>query len=209
MVSRLFLNRLTHIPARPAAVLALVLVFASPASAQMQAAHNFAGGVEACEGCHGHGGNGESQSIPRLNGQQADYIVSRVVQLLDLPPVGSGPEISRLAAQLDRAALDSIARHFSGQAPSPRKPGRLAAAGQRIYDNGDPARFVMACKSCHGAAGEGHGAVPRLAGQHASYLEAQLRLFSSAQRENRLMHFNTLDLSDDDIDALVSYLAGD
>jgi cytochrome c553 len=68
---------------------------------------------------------------------------------------------------------------------------------------------VTACKSCHGANGEGHGAVPRLAGQHANYLAIQLRMFSSGVRENRLMHFNTLDLGDDDIDALVSYLGGD
>jgi cytochrome c553 len=209
MVSRLFLSSLKGIAMRTASVLALMLVSGGPASAQMQAAHNFAGGVEACEGCHGPSGDSESNFVPRLNGQQADYIISRVVQLLDLPSQASGPEVSRLAAQLDREALDSIARYFSRQSPTPRKPGQLAAVGQRIYDNGDPARFVMACKSCHGATGEGHGAVPRLAGQHANYLEAQLRLFSSEQRENRLMHFNTLDLSDDDIDALVSYLAGD
>jgi cytochrome c553 len=81
--------------------------------------------------------------------------------------------------------------------------------GKHIYENGDPARFVMACKGCHGASGEGHSAIPRLAGQHAAYLEMQLRRFSSGQRENRLMHFNTLDLSDGDIEALTAYLAGD
>ena len=66
----------------------------------------------------------------------------------------------------------------------------------------------MACASCHGPAGEGHGAIPRLAGQHTNYLERQLGLFSSGLRENRLMHFNTLDLSDDEIDALATYLGG-
>ncbi len=191
-------------------LVAVALVFlALPASAQVAAEHNFAGGVGSCQGCHGARGDSEDGSIPRLNGQQADYIISRVGQILDLPSQPAGSDIAQLAAKLDQSALTSIAQYFARQTPSPTKPGSLAQAGKRIYENGDPARFVMACKACHGASGEGHGATPRLSGQHAQYLERQLRLFSSGQRENRLMHFNTLDLSDQDIDALISYLAGD
>jgi cytochrome c553 len=189
-------------------VLALIVLGSSPAAAQMQAAHNFAGGRQACEGCHGPRGDSFDGSIPRLNGQHADYIISRVRQLLDLPDRPARSEISKLAAKQETEALASIAGYFAAQRPSPRKPGRLAEAGKHIYENGDPAHFITACKSCHGPAGEGHGATPRLAGQHANYLERQLGLFSSGLRENRRMHFNTLDLSDDQIDALASYLAG-
>jgi len=191
------------------AILALIGLCSSPALAQMEAPHNLAGGAHACEGCHGPRGDSENQSIPRLNGQQADYIFSRVGQLLDLPAKSSGTAISSVATEADAEALASIASYFARQRPSPQKPGQLAEEGRRIYLNGDPAHFVMACKSCHGADGEGHGAVPRLVGQHASYLERQLGRFSSGIRENRLMHFNTLDLSDHQIDALASYLAGD
>ncbi|HUO02128.1 MAG TPA: c-type cytochrome [Rhizomicrobium sp.] len=190
-------------------VMALALLCAAPADAQMEAPHNLAGGRQACEGCHGPRGNSESQTIPRLNGQQADYIFSRVGQLLDMPSQPTGSQISSITAEAEAQALAAIAGYFAGQTPSPRRPGRLAETGKRLYENGDPAHFVMACASCHGANGEGHGAVPRLAGQHASYLEHQLGLFSSGLRENRLMHFNTLDLSDDEIEALASYLAGD
>jgi len=178
------------------------------ALAQMQAAHNFASGIQACEGCHGPRGNSVDDSIPRLNGQHTDYIVSRVGRLLDLPKRPAGPEVSRLATKRDAAALASIARYFAAQPPSPRNPGRLAEAGRRIYENGDPTHFVTACKSCHGPAGEGQGAIPRLAGQHVNYLERQLGLFGSGLRENRMMHFNTLNLSDAEIDALASYLGG-
>jgi cytochrome c553 len=134
----------------------LVLSLGLPARAQIAAAHNFAGGVGSCEGCHGAGGNSEMTSVPRLNGQQADYIISRVEQILDLPAQPPGSQIAQLAAGLDQAALASIARHFSSQPPSPRKPDSLAMVGKHIYENGDPARFVMACKGCHGASGEGH-----------------------------------------------------
>src|SRR5690348_12014469 len=190
-------------------ILALIGLCSTPALGQMEAPHNLAGGAHACEGCHGARGDSENQSIPRLNGQQADYIFSRVGQLLDLPVPSSGTAVSRFAAEADAEALRSIADYFAKERPSAPKSGRLAEQGRRIYDYGDPAHFVMACKSCHGASGEGHGATPRLAGQHASYLQRQLERFSAGTRENRLMHFNTLNLSDDQIDALASYLAGD
>jgi cytochrome c553 len=195
-------------------VLTLVVSCSSPAMGQMSvedrsAAHNSLGGVKACESCHGELGYSRNSSVPALNGQQPDYIVSRVGQLLELPSKPTGSALSGLVAESETQALAVIAGYFARQKPTARKPGSLAEAGRRIYENGIPARFVTACKSCHGANGEGHGAVPRLAGQHANYLALQLRMFSSGVRENRLMHFNTLDLGDDDIDALVSYLAGD
>jgi cytochrome c553 len=48
-----------------------------------------------------------------------------------------------------------------------------------------------------------------LAGQHADYLKTQLWALNFALRESDTMHQNADKLSSDQIDALVSYLAGD
>ncbi len=52
----------------------------------------------------------------------------------------------------------------------------LAAAGD-----------APACAACHGAAGAGGGAVPRLAGLPSGYIEAQLRAFKAGTRGDAAM----------------------
>jgi len=49
---------------------------------------------------------------------------------------------------------------------------------------------VPACASCHGSNGYGTQQLPRLAGQHPSYLERQLKEFDSRTRtnDNAIMH---------------------
>ncbi len=87
--------------------------------------------------------------IPRLNGQQADYIFSRVGQLLDLPSRTRSGDHKPCRPGRRRGACPHC-RLFRRSAAEPQKPRRLADAGRRIYENGDPAHFVMACASCHG-----------------------------------------------------------
>jgi cytochrome c553 len=80
-----------------------------------------------------------------------------------------------------------VARHFSEQpsrATGPRRQRRPALSAERLHRNGDGTRGVRACGSCHGRRGEGKGTNPRLAGQHAEYLEAQLLLFREGKRTN-------------------------
>ena len=87
--------------------------------------------------------------------------------------------------------------------------GALAAEGQKIFESGAPADGVPPCQACHGAHGEGIAAVPRIAGQHADYLKKQLEAFRSTLRENAVMHANTTNMTDREIEAVVSYLAND
>jgi len=54
-----------------------------------------------------------------------------------------------------------------------------AAKGEQLYTNGDAARGVLACASCHGAAGNSTiPANPNLAGQAHEYLAKQLHDFA-------------------------------
>ncbi len=55
-----------------------------------------------------------------------------------------------------------------------------AAKGEQLYANGDAARGILACASCHGAAGNSTiPANPNLAGQPHEYLAKQLGDFKS------------------------------
>jgi len=91
----------------------------------------------------------------------------------------------------------------------PQTGGALAAEGKKIYEGGAPSDGVPPCQACHGAHGEGSGIVPRIAGQHADYLKKQLEAFRSTLRESDVMHANTANMTDSEIEAVVSYLAND
>lgn len=59
------------------------------------------------------------------------------------------------------------------------------------------------CRSCHAAPGRATAPIyPHLDGQHAVYLEAQLRAFRSGERKNPIMGGMAQGLSNDEIRAL-------
>ncbi len=165
--------------------------------------------LRSCEGCHGTHGDSQVTSTPRLNGQQAGYIVDRLKKLSNAarknPHVKIGM-FKEFSGESDATRV-SIATYFSGQPPTGPEPGARAADGKRIYENGIAAENVIACNQCHGAQGEGHDTTPRIAGQHADYLKAQLRLFNLKFREHTLMNPNTKTMTEKTMEALTSYLA--
>jgi cytochrome c553 len=63
-----------------------------------------------------------------------------------------------------------------------------------------------ACVSCHGVGGKSLvPTFPRLAGQHAVYLESTLKDFRSGERKNAMMSPFATGLSDEDIHDLAVY----
>ena len=64
----------------------------------------------------------------------------------------------------------------------------------------------ITCTACHGAEGNSANPLwPNIAGQHASYTEAQLNAFKSGKRNNPLMAPQAMMLSDEDIRNLAVY----
>jgi cytochrome c553 len=165
-----------------------------------------------CANCHGPDGNSTSATFPRLNGQQATYIVA---QLKNFRGHNRGDPHAMaymwgMAAPLSDNAMSEIAKYLSSRRPTePQKGGALAAEGQKIYNDGVDAHNVPPCAACHGDHGEGNGEIPRLAGQHADYLKMQLEDFRSLVRNNEIMHANTKDMTNREIEAVVSYLANE
>ena len=109
--------------------------------------------------------------------------------------------------------IEDLAAYFSAQTLRPTgevEPSKLAL-GQRLYRGGDPARGIAACSGCHGPTGRGNpgAGYASIQGQHAVYAAAQLRAYRSGERKtNQMMSGVAAKLSDDDIDALASYVQG-
>ncbi|MFZ5528499.1 MAG: c-type cytochrome [Pseudomonadota bacterium] len=129
--------------------------------------------AERCIECHGTHGQGTHEGrFARLAGQHPAYIVQQVRHFRSKARKNDAMEIpARAVADED---LIDIAAYFAAQ---PRvkgdgKPGSPAAS--RLVTQGDPARGIPACISCHGPASLGQAlpglTVPSLAGQELQYL---------------------------------------
>lgn len=165
-----------------------------------------------CQTCHGPNGNSIAGTFPRLNGQQADYIVAQLKNFRahDRSDPHAMAYMWGMASQLDDATIGEIAQYYAGQKPTlPQSGGALAAEGKAIFTDGVPDHGIPPCQACHGDHGEGAADVPRIAGQHSDYLKSQLEAFRSLLRANQVMHANTKDMTDSEIEAIVSFLAND
>ena len=100
------------------------------------------------------------------------------------------------------------------QAPTPREADpALVSKGQRLYRGGDASRDIAACIACHGPTGQGNplAGYPAIAGQHAAYAATSLKAYRAGERRsdsNRMMRSVAANLSDEDIEALASYVQG-
>ncbi|WP_395826790.1 c-type cytochrome [Collimonas sp.] len=81
------------------------------------------------------------------------------------------------------------------------------AKGEALYTNGDPARNITACISCHGAAGASTiTSNPKLGGQHAAYIHKQLSNFQGSDRSNPIMSPMAKLLTNDEMKNIAAYL---
>lgn len=82
-----------------------------------------------------------------------------------------------------------------------------AAKGATLYSGGDASRGVMACVACHGVAGGSTVSVnPKLAGQHAAYIDKQLHDFKGPSRNHAVMSGIAKGMTDEEIRNVAAYL---
>jgi cytochrome c553 len=163
-----------------------------------------------CVACHTNDGSRGSPANPILQGQSADYIVK---QLGDFKSGKRENAIMKgMASSLSASDMANVAAFYASKEAKPgfAKNKDLAAAGEKVYRGGVAERSVPACAACHGPSGAGIPAqYPRLGGQHADYVEAQLLAFRSGARHNNpAMSEVAAKLSDREIKALADYAAG-
>ncbi len=89
----------------------------------------------------------------------------------------------------------------------------LTASAATVYVHADAAsdagkNKAATCGACHGMDGNStNPQFPKLAGQNASYIEAQLTAFKSGKRQNPIMAGQAAGLSDQDMQALAAYFS--
>jgi len=163
-----------------------------------------------CFLCHGMQGESASELFSRLAAQNAAYIAKQLANFK------SGERRSTtmqpMVAELTPEDMSALGLYFSRQKsePQPTADARLAAQGMMIYKQGGAATEVAACTGCHGERGHGSEQLPRLAGQVASYLAAQIRNFGARERtnDNAMMHSIAAKMTEPEIRAVAEYLSG-
>lgn len=167
-----------------------------------------------CTACHGPAGNSSNALWPNIAGQNAPYILTQLTAFKD----GSrkDPLMSGQAMMLSDQDMADLAVYFEGlqAAAQPVKDPASVSRGETLYRGGDSEAGVAACIACHGPTGSGNPAAryPALRGQHADYTAKQLRDYKSGTRvsdgKTRVMRDIAERLSEDDIEALSSYVQG-
>jgi cytochrome c553 len=163
-----------------------------------------------CVACHTNDGSRGSAANPILQGQHADYVVK---QLLEFKAGKRENAIMKgMASTLSEADMKNVAAFYAGKQAKPgfAKNKDFAALGEKMYRGGAADRAIPACSGCHGPNGAGIPAqYPRLSGQHADYVEAQLVAFrAGARHNNAAMAGVAAKLNDREIKALSDYVAG-
>lgn len=165
-----------------------------------------------CAACHGADGNSVAPTFPKLAGQGYDYLVK---QLHDFKSgARKNATMAPMAAPLSDADIENLAAYFSKQTMTVGTADKaLVAAGEKVFRGGDSATGVSACMACHGPTGAGNPAAkfPRLAGQHAAYIVAQLEAFKAGERANdagQMMRNIAAKMSTDQMKAVASYIEG-
>lgn len=196
-------------------VLAATMTLATATAPTLAAGDAAAGKAKSatCAGCHGMDGNSVNPEWPNLAGQHAKYIAK---QLADFKAGKdrNNATMSGMVAALNEQDMANLGAYF---ASLPRKQGAadksLVDAGQKLYRGGNPATGVAACIGCHGPTGSGNPAAnfPALSGQHAKYVENQLKAFRSGERKNdagRMMRNIAGKMTDAEIKAVAAYVQG-
>ena len=163
-----------------------------------------------CVICHGIEGDASSQAFPRLAGQHAPYL-SRQLADFQSGKRKSGtmqPMVEGLVTE-DFVALGVYFESRPAE-PHPVADDAQARAGQAIFAGGKPAAGVAPCASCHGANGHGTDTLPRLAGQHALYIENQMRAFVRRERSDGggAMRAVAAGLNEAEVKAVAVYISG-
>lgn len=163
-----------------------------------------------CAICHGVDGESSSPLFPRLSGQHANYVER---QLADYK---SGKRrndtMQAMVADLSPQDMRLLGAYFQSKAPQAHEVAdpELAKVGRFIYLRGNPHSGVAACADCHGPAGQGSERLPRVGGQHAAYVERQLKAFGTRERtnDNAIMHTVAAKLTELEIKAVASFISG-
>lgn len=174
----------SNVALRFVAIIAAVLAgFATVAVADDAPPERLAAVLATCTGCHGENGVSATPGIPSLAGQNAHYLLEKLVDLRR----GARPAVvmQPIAAALAEDDLPLLARHFAGlpylRPPQTVDPAKAAAGGEA---------YERVCYVCHPNRGKAtpYAEYPLLAGQDLTYMQRTMAdILSGARKANGMM----------------------
>ncbi|AUI85011.1 cytochrome c4 [Vibrio azureus] len=200
----------------------LALVLSLLASCSVWAQGNIEAGKaksQTCVACHGADGNSPIAMYPKLAGQHAKYLEKQLKDLkLGMSSGGKqgryDPAMSAMAMPLSDEDIADLSAYYASLPISENNtPENAVEQGKILYTAGDAARGLTACIACHGPRGNGTSlsGFPKISGQHADYIKAQLEKFRDGARGNdmnAMMRDIAKKLTDEDINTLSQYVGG-
>jgi len=163
-----------------------------------------------CFLCHGENGESSSEIFPKLAGQHANYIAKQLENFKTGKRKSTA--MADMSGRLNADDMLALGRYFEAKKSEPEsvKDQELAGVGRYIFNSGNRFSGVPPCIGCHGKDGLGTANLPRLAGQYASYIETQLKLFSQRERtnDNAVMHAIVSKMSPLEMAAVAEYISG-
>ena len=163
-----------------------------------------------CAACHNADGNSVINLNPKLAGQHPAYLVKQLTNFKE--GTRANAIMGGMAAMLSPEDMQNVATYFSQQTTTlgVAKTNGHGSIGEKIYRGGIQKNNVPACASCHGANGMGlPNQFPRLSGQHADYVLAQLKAFRTGERANApMMTAISVKLTDQEMAAVADYMQG-
>ena len=170
-----------------------------------------------CAACHNPDGNSVQSANPKLAAQHAEYLFKQMQEFKAAEgkqPVRVNAVMNGMIAAYNEDQMRDLAAYFAAQTLIGEKARNRETieAGQKLYRAGVMAKGLPACAACHGPAGAGIPAqYPRLGGQFAEYIEAQLKAFRDGTRSNdpnKMMRMIAIKMTDAETKAVSDYIAG-
>lgn len=206
------------------ALMAVSLIAAAQGGMAAGDAASGEGKVAVCAACHGADGNSPAPNFPKLAGLGEKYLTKQlqdikagkraVVEMTGLLNALSDQDLADIAAFYNSKPLQ-----LSGAKPLTVKVNAGIDVdglelGEKVYRAGNAVVGTPACTGCHSPRGLGNdpAGYPRLSGQHADYIEKQLRAFRAGERTNdgdlQTMRQVAEHMSDAQIKAVANYISG-
>ncbi|MDN5880978.1 MAG: c-type cytochrome [Nitrosospira sp.] len=139
--------------------------------------------LENCVRCHGNAQYPPiSDLVPRLTGQSEAYLIRAIENYSD--GTRESGIMEPIAYKMRAEETVALARYYSSlplTGTRVSKDHAAVARGRRIATEGLPQAGIPACSACHHEANNPQ--FPKLAGQSATYLSGQLRLWQNGLRD--------------------------
>ncbi|MGD8631786.1 MAG: c-type cytochrome, partial [Gammaproteobacteria bacterium] len=198
-----------------AAAAAMAEPFSEKQSGHQVAMEGNSRGATGCVACHGEAGAGLAEAgYPRLAGLPEPYLMGQLQAFRE--GTRQSTVMQRIAAALNEKEMELVTAYYAGlEVPDTSQPLQdddLKNLGARLVYVGKWEKGMPACVRCHGHDAQGVPPFfPRLAGQHAGYLEKELHRWQDGERHSDpagLMQAVADSLDDREITAVAAYLAG-